>query len=108
LQSNLTAIFQLIYPLWDATLCRISSDPKQISTHTSLMGCNDNASNQKSSSSCISTHTPLVGCNVDSIESRYFRLAISTHTSLTGCDGKYYPIGIACSISTHAPLWDAT
>ena len=77
--------FLLTHPLWDVTAaCSCVNPSKSISTHTSLVGCDDTYCNIQISP-CISTHTSLVGCDTGRPFLEVFEY-ISTHTSLVGCD----------------------
>ena len=80
-------IFLLTHPVWDVTMAFMcSSSTRNISTHTSRVGC-DLFSVSLSALSAISTHTSRVGCDADLI-ARPALVCISTHTSRVGCDGR--------------------
>ena len=76
-----------------------SSSTRNISTHTSRVGC-DLFSVSLSALSAISTHTSRVGCDADLI-ARPALVCISTHTSRVGCDKGAATIAICLWISTH-------
>ena len=126
-----TVIFLLTHPVWDVTASLTpSSFLSGISTHTSRVGCDDNAESiirlvkkfllthpvwdvtkplfLMLYTSLISTHTSRVGCDVHSsyISSS---IVISTHTSRVGCDYDkcIYCITLDIFLLTH-PVWDVT
>ena len=100
LNLHIFCIFLLTHPVWDVTMAFMcSSSTRNISTHTSRVGC-DLFSVSLSALSAISTHTSRVGCDADLI-ARPALVCISTHTSRVGCDKGAATIAICLWISTH-------
>ena len=88
----------------------VSSTPKltaPISTHTSLVGCDDMESFSVAFSNDFYSHIPCGMWRYPDGQPRWSSI-ISTHTSLVGCDVAWRPgDGMLIFLLTH-PLWDVT
>ena len=127
LDTDLCVTFQLTHPSRGATQRKIRYlNPKYISTHTPLAGCDFGVKDITSAEMHFNSHTPrgvrqksascwqLVDEDFNSHTPRgvrhtirvspYYKKIISTHTPLAGCDSGLFLLGIIRIISTHTPL----